>query len=75
MSADARRRLLQALAALPASFREILVLRDLEAFSYREIAAITGISVGTVMSRLLRGREALQKSLTRLQEWDEPDAL
>jgi RNA polymerase sigma-70 factor, ECF subfamily len=75
ISADDRRRLLEALAELPATFREVLVLRELEELSYREIAAITGIPIGTVMSRLSRGREALQKALTSKDKWDEPDAL
>ncbi len=47
------------LAALPAEFRECLVLRELEALSYREIAEVTGVAIGTVMSRLWRARRAL----------------
>jgi RNA polymerase sigma-70 factor (ECF subfamily) len=49
----------RALEALPTDFREVLVLRELEGFSYREIAAIVGIPLGTVMSRLARARERL----------------
>src|SRR5258708_7069233 len=49
----------RALEALPADFREVLVLRELEGLSYREIAAIVGIPLGTVMSRLARARERL----------------
>ena len=47
------------LQALPAELRECLVLRELEELSYREIAEITGVPVGTVMSRLWRARQAL----------------
>ena len=59
-----------ALAALPAPFRETLVLRDLQGFDYREIAAITGVPVGTVMSRLARGRRRLMASIVK----DDDDA-
>jgi RNA polymerase sigma factor (sigma-70 family) len=48
-----------AIAALPAPFREILVLRDVHGLSYREIAEVTGAPAGTVMSRLARARCAL----------------
>ena len=44
----------QAVDALPAEFREVIVLRELEGLSYKEIAAATGASIGTVMSRLSR---------------------
>lgn len=53
----------QALAALPLAFREVVVLRELEELSYKEIAAIVGIPMGTVMSRLGRGRKLLAASL------------
>jgi RNA polymerase sigma factor (sigma-70 family) len=49
----------RALETLPADFREVLVLRELEGLSYKEIAAIIGIPLGTVMSRLARARERL----------------
>ncbi len=54
----------QALEELPAQFREVLVLRELEGLSYKEIAAITGIPMGTVMSSLARARQRLRQSLT-----------
>jgi RNA polymerase sigma factor (sigma-70 family) len=47
------------IAALPAPFRETIVLRDIQGFSYREIAQVTGVSTGTVMSRLARARRRL----------------
>jgi len=51
------------LARLPAEFRETLLLRELEALSYREIAEVLDLPIGTVMSRLARGRAALQKAI------------
>jgi RNA polymerase sigma-70 factor, ECF subfamily len=46
---------------LPPDFREVLLLREVEELSYREIAEITGVPVGTVMSRLARARAALRR--------------
>jgi RNA polymerase sigma factor (sigma-70 family) len=48
-----------AIASLPTIFRETLVLRDVQGLDYREIAAITGVPIGTVMSRLARARHRL----------------
>ena len=48
-----------ALEALPASLRECLVLREVEGLSYKEIAEVAGVPIGTVMSRLFRARQAL----------------
>lgn len=53
----------RALAAIPADFRTAVVLCDVEGFSYKEIAEILECPVGTVMSRLYRGRRLLQKEL------------
>ena len=53
----------QALADLPEQFRMAVYLADVEGFSYAEIAEIMGTPIGTVMSRLHRGRAALQKAL------------
>jgi RNA polymerase sigma-70 factor (ECF subfamily) len=53
----------EAIAALPAEYREVLVLRELEGMSYKEIARVTGAPMGTVMSRLARARKRLQEAL------------
>src|SRR5436190_3039102 len=58
--ADAVRR---AIAELPVEFREIVVLREMEGFSYKEIAELAEVPIGTVMSRLARARKLLHKSL------------
>ena len=54
-----------AVEALPAEFREAIVLRELQGMSYKEIAEATDVSIGTVMSRLARGRRRLQAALSR----------
>jgi len=53
----------QAVEELPPEYREVIVLRELEELSYQEIAAVTGVPVGTVMSRLSRARKQLQRRL------------
>ena len=63
IAGDERERLTRALETLPARFREVLVLRELEGCSYKEIAAITSMPLGTVMSTLARSRSRLQKML------------
>jgi RNA polymerase sigma-70 factor, ECF subfamily len=60
---DDRERLNDALAALPPHYREVVVLRELEDLSYRDIAAVTDVPVGTVMSRLARARGLLRQAL------------
>jgi RNA polymerase sigma-70 factor (ECF subfamily) len=65
ISGDNRERLGRALETLPPRFREVLVLRELEGCSYKEIAAITAIPIGTVMSALARARQRLQRALTQ----------
>jgi RNA polymerase sigma-70 factor (ECF subfamily) len=62
-----RARLAEALRALPAIFREVLVLREIEGLSYRELAAVLEISEGTVMSRLSRARARLAGLLAEPQ--------
>lgn len=59
-----RERLTRALESLPSRQREMLVLRELEGCSYKEISAITSIPIGTVMSSLSRARRQLQLALT-----------
>jgi RNA polymerase sigma factor (sigma-70 family) len=64
-----RQLLYEALEELPPEFREVVILRELEGYSYKEIAAIVGIPLGTVMSRLTRARDRLQQCLPpRLNE-------
>jgi RNA polymerase sigma factor (sigma-70 family) len=58
----------ESIAALPREFREVLVLRELEELSYKEISAIVGVPIGTVMSRLSRGRDLLQQRLQEARE-------
>jgi RNA polymerase sigma-70 factor (ECF subfamily) len=60
MSADQERTLTRLMAALPEEHREVLVLREIEDMDYREIAAITNVPIGTVMSRLARARAGLK---------------
>jgi RNA polymerase sigma-70 factor (ECF subfamily) len=53
----------RALGKLPEIFREVLVLREIEGMSYKEVADVTSVSLGTVMSRLARARTRLRESL------------
>ncbi len=63
LALDRRRRVGRALAEVPVVFREALVLCDLEGLAYQEIAAVLGVRVGTVRSRIARGREHLKRRL------------
>ena len=58
-----REQINQALAGLPIVYREVLVLRELEDLSYKEIAQIAGVPIGTVMSRLARARGLMREKL------------
>jgi RNA polymerase sigma-70 factor (ECF subfamily) len=58
------KQLTKALEELPVEYREALVLRELEGLSYKEIADVADVPIGTVMSRLARARKRLQQSLT-----------
>jgi len=62
---DAATLLEAAIAALPAPFRETLMLREVQELGYREIAEVTGVSIGTVMSRLARARRRLIPTMTK----------
>src|SRR5205807_922198 len=83
---EVQRRVDDALRKVPEPYRTTLVLRDLEEMSYEEIAEVLEISLGTVKSRLTRGREALKQRLAlyvrdagpldlRLREEDEVENL
>ena len=69
LSQERRRQLLEeALNRLPAKFREVLVLFEIERWSYKAIAAALNVRLGTVMSRLNRARRRLQQELTRVRD-------
>lgn len=65
---DSQALLRKALEELPPNFREVLILRELEGMSYREIAEVTGMPPGTVMSSLSRSRNRLRQILTVLMK-------
>ena len=63
---SAQRKLVnQALEELPVRYREVLVMRELEELTYKEIAQVAGIPIGTVMSRLARGRDLLKTAIEK----------
>lgn len=64
---DAHRRVAEALARLPAPFAEAVALRDLEGLSYQEIAEVLEVRIGTVRSRIARGRDRLRDALEDLE--------
>ena len=74
IAGDNRERLTRALEDLPPRFREVLVLRELEGCSYKEIATITAMPIGTVMSALARARGRLQRSLTQGRQGESREA-
>jgi RNA polymerase sigma-70 factor (ECF subfamily) len=65
IAGDERECLTRALETLPPRFREVIVLRELEGYSYKEIAAIASIPIGTVMSSLSRARRHLCSALAK----------
>jgi RNA polymerase sigma-70 factor (ECF subfamily) len=65
---DEKESLARALDGLAPEFREVIVLRELEGLSYKEISDVAGVPVGTVMSRLSRARTRLQQALRDTQE-------
>jgi RNA polymerase sigma-70 factor, ECF subfamily len=65
VAADQGRRVMEGLSKVPPVFREAVVLRDLEGLSYEEIAEVLGVRVGTVRSRIARGREQLRVLLEK----------
>jgi RNA polymerase sigma-70 factor (ECF subfamily) len=64
-----------ALAELAPAFREVVVLRDLEGLSYRDIAQVTAVPIGTVMSRLARARSQLKDRVIEMMAREIKDAL
>jgi RNA polymerase sigma factor (sigma-70 family) len=68
MQGEHARLVREALERLPVEFREVLILRELEDMSYRDIAVIADLPVGTVMSRLARGRRKLAALLAPLRD-------
>jgi RNA polymerase sigma-70 factor (ECF subfamily) len=70
-----RARVEQALRQVPEPFRTTLVLRDIEGFVYEEVAAMQGVNLGTVKSRLVRGRACLKALLTDERSGSRPTAL
>jgi RNA polymerase sigma-70 factor (ECF subfamily) len=65
----------KALEDLPVNFREVLVLRELEGMSYKAIADVTGVPIGTVMSGLARGRAQLRERLLHARNREEQRGL
>jgi len=63
MARDTRREVNQALEKLPPAFREVIILKEMNDLSYKEIADIAGVPLGTVMSRLARARKMLREFL------------
>jgi RNA polymerase sigma factor (sigma-70 family) len=71
LAGDRRRQVAAALAALPTELREVLVLREIEELSYRHIATVLDLPIGTVMSRIARARQRLATELkSRLERRD-----
>jgi RNA polymerase sigma-70 factor (ECF subfamily) len=72
---DEGRKLDAIIATLPEEFREVLILRELEDLSYREIATVTDVPIGTVMSRLARARAMLREKWLGEMEGEASHAL
>lgn len=67
---DLKKNINRALEKLPQAFREVLILKEMDDFSYKEIAEVTNIPIGTVMSRLARARKLLLGFLKNEQQGD-----
>ena len=72
---EIRVRVERALHQVPEPFRTTVILRDIEGFVYEEIAAMLGVNLGTVKSRLMRGRASLKALLMAAEHGSRPDAL
>jgi RNA polymerase sigma-70 factor (ECF subfamily) len=75
LNSDTSRTLDDLLATLPDEYREVLVLREFEDLSYRDIASVTGAPIGTVMSRLARARALLRETWQRRKEGTDLDGV
>jgi len=75
MASSEGQRLMEALSRLALKHRDILVLREMEGFTYSEIAEITGLPIGTVMSRLSRARAELRQALVPCAAKTGPDVI
>lgn len=73
--AEVRERVEAALREVPEAFRTVVILREIEGFAYEEIAEILGVNLGTVKSRLTRGRAALRQILTPRDKESAPLAM
>jgi len=71
LRSETRRRVRRALSALPTDYRKAVLLADVQGYSYEEIAQFVGCPVGTIRSRLHRGRQLLRQHILLLQQQDE----
>jgi RNA polymerase sigma-70 factor (ECF subfamily) len=71
LRAETGRRVRRALSALPYDYRKAVVLADVQGYSYEEIAQFVGCPVGTIRSRLHRGRQLLRQNILKLQSQEE----
>ena len=71
LRAETGRRVRTALSALPCDYRKAVVLADVQGYSYEEIAQHVGCPIGTIRSRLHRGRQLLRQNILRLQKQEE----
>ncbi|MGZ3438646.1 MAG: sigma-70 family RNA polymerase sigma factor [Polyangia bacterium] len=72
LAKESRRALLRALRDVPTAYRTVVALSDVQGLGYEEIAGALGVPVGTVKSRLKRGRDALKDALFRQRRQEEP---
>lgn len=75
INASEQSMLSKAMVELPPIFREVIVLREIEELSYREVADVIGAPIGTVMSRLSRARAELRVLLTNMMDRDDRNAM